>query len=296
MYNDILIPTDGSRHSITAAHHGRALTRVFGSNIHILSVVDTRAYSDHLADIDTAVRQQRSVLEDQANQAVSVIEDFVKEVDDVRYSTAIRYGSPHEAIRSYASENDIDLITMGTVGRTGVDRFLLGSVAERMVRASPVPVLTTNQDPPGEPVEYDTVLIPTDGSSAAEVVSDHGLSIADHLDASIKVLAVIGTGEGLPSPSDPSRKEAEDAVDAIAQKATQRGLEASTYVQTGTPYRRIREFIGAHGVDLVAMGKHSRAAIKRHLIGSVTEKIIRTSEVPVISMTASSPDREPMIG
>lgn len=285
MYDDILIPTDGSHPAEAAARYGRWLADVVDATVHIMSVVDVRSYSEQLADVDRLIREQRSALEDRARDAVTAIEELIDGDSEARYTSVIEHGIPHEAILDYTSENGIDLVTMGTHGRTGMDRFMLGSVTERVVRTSDVPVLAV---PPTmierEMSDIDSILIPTDGSPAANAAVDHGLSLADWYGASVHVFYVIQTGRGLPDLGDPGRIHAEETVEAVAEQAARQDINVETHVQSGTPHERIQNFVRKQGVDLVTMGTQGRSGLSRHLLGSVTEKVLRTSDAPILTV------------
>lgn len=124
-----------------------------------------------------------------ATEAVERLEQLVSD-PSIRCHTAVEHGLPFEVIRSYVTDHDIDLISMGTHGRTGLDRMLLGSVTERVVRTSEVPVLTSRLGS-GDSSNYVDILLPTDGSEAATAAVDEGLAIAERYDATVHVLAVV---------------------------------------------------------------------------------------------------------
>lgn len=284
MYDSILIPTDGSEGAEDAAHHGMRLANAFDATVHIVSVVDVRSYNTDLADIDRIVRQHREALEERAQEAVTTLEELATK-HEVAYESGIEHGIPNELILSYASNHNIDLIVMGTHGRTGLDRFLLGSVTERVVRTSEIPALAARSGTAStENGDYETLLIPTDGSSAAAAAVNHGLTIAAKSEAAVHVLYVIRTERGLPDISDPSRAEAEEAVESVAEQASARGIDVTTHVQSGTPYNQIRNFVTKQGIDLVSMGTHGRSGLRRLFLGSVTEKVIRTCDAPVLTV------------
>ena len=292
MYERVLIPTDGSQPAMVAAHYGVAIADRIGAAVHVLSIIDTGAYSEQLADVDPAVRAQEERLETRAREAVEAVDEQLCDEFDLECTTAIDHGVPYEAISDYAASNDVDLVILGTQGRSGVDRLLLGSVAERVIRTSQIPVVAVprSSEPPARP-DLDVVLIPTDGSPAAETAADHGLILAERHSASVHVLNVIRSGGALPGVDDPARQEAEDAVARVAQKATAVDIPVTTHVQTGSPVDSITRFIESHGIDLVAMGTAGRSGVARHLLGSVAASVIRQSEVPVLTAreTSSSP-------
>ena len=135
MYDDILIPTDGSAGTAEAVRHGLELAENYDATIHALYVIDETYPA---VEWDTVTER----LEDEATRSVEVIAEQADEVS-VSVVKKVRRGVPHEEIIDYADDYGIDLIVMGTHGRTGIDRFVhAGSVTERVVRHSPVPVLT----------------------------------------------------------------------------------------------------------------------------------------------------------
>jgi len=143
MYDDILLPTDGSEATAAAVDHAGRLAAVHGATVHVLSVVDTRnrfeSPSSGLAP-DAWVASERERARQAVDEAVAALPD------DVPAERVVEEGVPKSAILGYVAENDPDLVVMGTHGRTGLDHYLIGSVAENVVRESPVPVTTVRVD------------------------------------------------------------------------------------------------------------------------------------------------------
>lgn len=283
MYDHILIPTDGSETANAAARVGAVFADAFDASVHVLSVVDVRSYSSPLADLDQMVREQRELFEERAEDAVTDVETVLGEqAAGIGHVSRIEHGIPSEVISEYAAEHEVDLVVMGSQGRSGLDRLLVGSVAERVLRTSDAPVLIV--PPAADDREFDSVLIPTDGSEAAQAAVEHGISTAGKFDASLHVLHVIRSGRGLPGPSDPLRVDAEGVVESVAAEATGRSVDVETHVQAGNPAKQIRRFVTRRGMDMVAMGTHGRSGLSRYLLGSVTEKVVRTSDVPLLTV------------
>jgi len=137
MYDDILVPTDGSAGMQSAIDHATELASEHDATVHGLYVVDTASLTDlpmeaSMDGVSQALRQEGE----------TALEQLERRAGDVPVRTDVVEGSPARDITSYAADNPCDLVVMGTHGRSGVDRLLLGSVAERVVRSSPVPVLT----------------------------------------------------------------------------------------------------------------------------------------------------------
>ena len=144
MYDEILVPTDGSDASELAIEHAIDMARTYDARLHALYVVDTGAYST----LDAGAEMLLDSLEEEGEAAVNRVEERADDAG-VSASTEVTAGTPHRAILDYAEDHDVDLIVMGTHGRTGLDRYLLGSVTERVVRTADVPVLTVRMESEG---------------------------------------------------------------------------------------------------------------------------------------------------
>jgi nucleotide-binding universal stress UspA family protein len=164
MYDRILVPTDGSAPATEAAAHGFEFAERHGATVHLLYVVEAdyqgtvEAYGGVAAFGETILpaleEEGATVTEDLAAQAAAM---------DLETITEVRSGHARADIVEYADEHGIDLIVMGTHGRSGVERLLLGSVTERVLRASDVPVLVVRAADDG-----------TDERSADERLSESG--------------------------------------------------------------------------------------------------------------------------
>ncbi|MFB6130153.1 MAG: universal stress protein [Salinigranum sp.] len=145
MYEDILVPTDGSDAAEAAVDHAVELATTYGARLHALYVVDSSAY----AMVDAGGDVIHETLEQEGEAAVGRVADRANEAG-LTALTVVTTGTPSRDILAYADENGVDLIVMGTHGRRGLERYLLGSVTERVVRGSDVPVLTVHGAPAEE--------------------------------------------------------------------------------------------------------------------------------------------------
>ncbi|MFC7214530.1 universal stress protein [Saliphagus sp. GCM10025334] len=143
MFDTVVVATDGSESVERAVEVGIDLAARFGADVHALSVVDA---SEVDASPEQLREEFRTALETHAEGALSSVRDEA----GPGITTAVREGRPAPEIVAYAREQDADLIVTGTRGRHGENRLLLGSVAERVVRTSPIPVLTVRQLPDAE--------------------------------------------------------------------------------------------------------------------------------------------------
>ncbi len=168
MYENILYPTDGSEPADAAATHAKSLAEKYDARIHILYVVDSahsessmKLQKDENGKWKTGMvsrgkgkdqggmsRDKVDVLEVLQREGEELTQEIAAELNDAGHktATACKRGKPHKVIRSYADNNDIGVIVMGTHGRSGVSRQLIGSVTEKVIRTSSTPVLTVRKD------------------------------------------------------------------------------------------------------------------------------------------------------
>ncbi|WP_137285640.1 universal stress protein [Halorussus salinisoli] len=135
MYENVLVPTDGSDSAELAIERGLELAETYGATVHALYVVEPVYTAEYSGE------RIINALEDEGKRATAAI---AAQGDErcVPVETEVRRGPPHREILDYADVRDVDLVVMGTHGRTSVERYLLGSVTEKVVRLSDVPVLT----------------------------------------------------------------------------------------------------------------------------------------------------------
>jgi len=146
MYDRILVPTDGSDGIEPVIEHALELARVHDATVHGLYVLDTATMSR--MPMDTSWEAVSDMLREEAERALTQVEALAG--DTVIVETEMTEGAPSRQIVDRARDADVDLIVMGTHGRGGLNRLLLGSVAERVIRSASVPVLTYRV---GEPPE-----------------------------------------------------------------------------------------------------------------------------------------------
>lgn len=138
LYQRVLVPTDGSPETRSVLEHAAALAVVHGATLHGLYVLNTASYAS--VSMDASWEGVSDMLRQEGESALETVRAVAGE--RVPVETALRSGSPSREIVRYAEAEDCDLIVMGTHGRGGIDRLLLGSVAERVVRSASVPVMT----------------------------------------------------------------------------------------------------------------------------------------------------------
>ena len=146
MFDRILIPTDGSDPARPAVEMALDLAETHDATLHVLYIVDQPTTVSGVGEGVSSLDDLLDALEERGQQATKAVVEQARE-REIATTAAVRRGNPHDDILSYAEDHDIDVIVMGTHGRTGVKRALLGSVTENVVRHSEIPVLTVHREP-----------------------------------------------------------------------------------------------------------------------------------------------------
>ncbi|MFH5802046.1 universal stress protein [Haladaptatus sp. CMAA 1911] len=289
MYENILLPVDGNDDAAEILHHVGEIATWTGATVRLLFVADTTRDSVAVVEntvIDTLVQGGEKIVEEAGKTLNSL---------GVEYTTDVVQGNPAPTIVDYAERYDHDLVIVPSHGREGVSRYLHGSVSEKIVRLSPVPVLTARMKPDEQLVfPYENLLIPTDGSTEATTAADHGLELANSLDATVHVLSVVedsSLGPDIRSElmTEELEQAATNAVDQIVTEAKTRGLtDVISHVEFGSPATEIQSAIESNDIHAVVMGTIGRQGIDRILLGSVAEMTVRSAPVPVITVAGDS--------
>jgi nucleotide-binding universal stress UspA family protein len=288
MYDDILVPTDGQPGTDEAVARGLHVARTFDATVHALFVLDAQLDSDLAAEDREAVRDH---LDRQGRTATDEVAEWGEDLD-VDVVTDVREGVPEETVCEYAAEQGCGLVVMGVQARDTADRHI-GTTTQSVLVESPAPVVAIPQGDGGLPDPgygaFDRVVVPTDGSDAAENAATHGLTVAERYGADVRVVYVVDTSthelaDTSRSILGPLREGGRNAVENIAEEARDRNLPVSTAMLEGSPAEELLGFADGTGADLVAMGTHGSGATRQELLGSTATRVLRRSTVPVLTL------------
>jgi nucleotide-binding universal stress UspA family protein len=210
-------------------------------------------------------------------------------------SGVLREGAAWDQICTAAADLGADLVVVGTQGRRGLPRWVMGSVAERVVRLSPVPVLTVRSSSDvailaGGMDRFRHILAPTDFSEASRRGVETATSLALDLGTSLTLAHVYELPSAASYLFEGLAGEAEAEVGRLleAELARVRGRVPGVegIVRRGDPWRGILDAAKERSADLVVMSTHGLHGLQRLLLGSVTEKIVRLSPIPVLTTGA----------
>ena len=275
MFEHVLIATDGSDCGMRAARAGVELAATYDATATVVV-----AAAGELSEADAA-----SVVEDVAEVGAS---------SRVTVQTRVATQKPRVAILEAADDVDADVIAMGRHGHTNLEERFLGSVTERVLRATDRPVLTVTGQGSGLG-EYEDVLVTSDGSDAARRAVRPGVSLASTYDAVLHVLSVVDVAfEAGPFNAggvdeayvDRLVADAERELDVFAAACEERSrddaIDIEQAVRTGAPSAEIAAYVEDAGVDLVAMASTGEGSLAGQLLGSTAGRVLRSVDVPVL--------------
>ncbi len=290
MFDRVLVPVDGSNVSALAVEAAVELCRRFDADLHAVHVVDTN---------ELPLGAEASMLDDLVSRAEDLVAQAETTAEAAGVSvttTVLRNGAiAHRGIVEYATDRDVDLVVMGSHGRRGLGRFVLGSVAEWTIRESPAPVLTIHDDSEFD-ATFEEILVPTDGSDPADRAVDLAAALAAATGARLHAVNVVDLGV-VWGEADTGRvvevldDAGQQTVDEVTDRAADAGVDrVETAVLHGTPHHEIVDYAADHDTDLVVIGTHGRSGLERYLLGSVAERVVRLSGVPVLTVQGAAPD------
>jgi nucleotide-binding universal stress UspA family protein len=287
----ILFPTDFSGHAAAAWPYAVGLARRGGAALHVLHVVAPPVIG---ASPEGAVFAPPTLIDGVVAEAQGVLDELAGSARalgvQVRAYTSI--GDCASEILGCASAEHIGLIVMATTGRTGLAHVVMGSVTERVVRHAACPVLTVRHDPravplpltPGTLPRVRRLLVPLDGSDLAEAVLPDVIAITKRRGAELLLLRVAYARA--PGAAPVAEAQAEAYLAGLAHRLAGEGLPVRPTVRYGFAPEEILDEIGRQRPDLVAMATHGHTGLTHLLLGSVAEKVLRSSPVPVLLFPA----------
>jgi nucleotide-binding universal stress UspA family protein len=294
----ILVPVDFSDCSTAALEHAAWLAGKLGAAIHVLHCWEMPSILGGAAE-----HAYRGAMEGFADTSLAALAAKMHLQGIEAETFSVELGAPAKTIVEIARKAHHDLIVMGTHGRTGLDRAWLGSVAEKVVRCAPCPVLSLHGATGVRPVRK--VLVPVDYSDGSARALQYATGLAERLGAALEVVHVwdrpsyvstevlVRTHADRPrSLGDLIRDNAEAEMAAFLANHL-RHNEGTTvlpphYLASGEPAATLVAELERGKHDLVVIGTHGRTGLKHLLLGSVADKLIRFSPVPVLTVPSPS--------
>lgn len=253
----VLVATDGSDGSAGAIRTGVALARTYGAQLTGLSIaLDNPEYSTFVPNLQEMAQQH----------AREALKTFVEEAGEDAGTTIRDATDPATAIIEAASELKSDIIVLGRRGKRGLARMMVGDATAKVVGQAECPVLVV---PRAAHLWEKHILLATDGSEYSDAAIDAAGRVARQARLPVKVVSVVTS-----SHSEERRQEAKRAVAVALERLKGLGVEAECQVEEGRPDDAIIKAAEAAGADLIIIGSHGRAGLRKILLGSVAERVI----------------------
>jgi nucleotide-binding universal stress UspA family protein len=277
---NVLFATDFSRHSNDALPYVVSIARKYGSKVFAVHVHSTSPLGGHPPTVEL-----QAVAAQARREAAASLTELETPLSGIPHEFVVRLGDIWGELSSLVEDKGIDLIVVGTHGRSGAGKLLMGSVAERILREAPCPVLSVGPNVSGEPgsiADIHTILYPTDFSTESMAAFPYALSLAQEDQARLYLLHV------MPAPLDDLQEASlRGHVRALVPAEAKLWCEPKALVESGDPPEVILDVAEELGVDLIILGiKHvSRFAGTRTHLGMATAyKIVRQSICPVLTV------------
>lgn len=286
MYEKVLISLDGSEDSEVVLPYAEELARRLHSKLEIVGV-----YSEHE---HTSERLFKNYLNDLINQLNS---------KGLQSRAVFLYGNAAEEILNYANNSDTSLIGMATHGRSGIGRWILGSVAEKVLKGATKPLLLVSEKrskvTAAEKPIFQRILIPLDGSTLGEAMLPWAKELARRTKSKLFLLHVILSPDKLTGVSHYAisfeeqliatlRKQGREYITSVAAELEREKLDFKHDLITGMPADTILDYANENDIDLIAMSTHGRTGVGRFILGSVADKVVHVSKLPVLLIRAHS--------
>lgn len=291
----ILCPVDFSELSRHALDHALALAARYEARLtvfHVFSTPQPVVLAPGMAESLPAVSLP------QPHEVAEEVRRFsgLHDVPSTRAEVIVSEGHPAREIVRQAERLPADLLVMGTHGRGGFERLFLGSVTEKVLRSTSVPVLTVS--PPVErvgTVVFKTILCPIEFSDPSTRALEYALMLAQESDARLILLHVVealvdaqALGEqshfSVPEYRRYLESDARARLQAVIPEAARRWCTPDERVVSGKAYRVILDIAEAEKAEIIVMGVHGKGALNRLFFGSTTHHVIREARCPVLTL------------
>lgn len=297
MYSRIVVPLDGSSVAEQVLPYARFLSEKLKVPVELLAVIDLAAIAVH----SNKSRNVGRLLEEIRHASEAYLERIRKSFAGTPVTCSVENGKPEEVIIEKAGRDEGTLLAMATHGRSGMSRWLLGSVAEKVLRTTTNPLLLVRSGAGGKAegkIKFENIVVPLDTSALAETVLPTVKDLARRLNLQVILAHVyelpLSTYYGAEDYykldykklaaqfEEEARKYLEGKVEALKKE----GLEkVSSVCLEGSAAQEIIAFVRGKPNSLVAMGTHG-SGLGRWVLGSVTERVVRHSDDPVLVLRA----------
>jgi nucleotide-binding universal stress UspA family protein len=298
MLQSLLVPLDGSEFSERTLPLARGLAETTGAALH-LAHVHVAHPPDHFLS-NTQFHYEGLNLAEYDEQHRQQEQSYLAEVesrlgDSANVDTVLLEGNVAEKIAEYADEIEAGMVLMTTHGHTGVSRMWLGSVADAIIRQTTLPLLVIHPahggHVPQDVMSFKHILVPLDGSDLSTTILQPACDLARAAGARITLTHVVSSTAVLgarifpllPDDITPAMAKAQTYLESLADEIADDDLDVSVHVEEHeAPGRAIAHIAKKLDADVIAIATHGYGGLKRALLGSVADKVLRSSPLPLL--------------
>ena len=295
---NVLFATDFSQTSEAALPYAAAICRHFGSTMHLAHVLSETSMLLVTGGVDYV--SMGTIYEDAQSEAKEKLEEIAGRLEGIPHRRYVRYGQVWKGLRGIIDEQQIDMIVVGTHGRTGLGKLLLGSVAEDILRHASCPVLTVGPKVCGRarlpvfpkqghglaPLELELgrIVLATDFAPSAPQIVQRAVKLAEEFRARLTLVHVIEDYTHLGSRPGPMA-EGVDRLQALIPAEAALQYQPETLLEFGSPAERILKVAGDREADMIVLGARSARDIgSTHLPWSSAHHVIAQAHCPVLTI------------
>jgi nucleotide-binding universal stress UspA family protein len=302
----VLAPVDGSARALRAMPWAAKLAGPDGTVVLLRVVPSQPAYAESLFALVGAEDNIPGIQDAWAETAKADLDEAAELIagPGITVEKVVAEGEPDEEIVAAASLHDAEMIAMASHGRGAIGRAIFGSVADRVARSATVPVfiLRTPDEDAADSAVVSRIVVPLDGSEIAQRALPLATKLANQLAAPVYIVRAVDAATTLPMApglfgaapvvnaevTDQIWREAESQAQSTVSDAVSRlkaeGVDASGAILNGSPFFAISE--ATKPGDLLILTSHGRGGVRRWLLGSVAEKLVREADAPVLLVPA----------
>lgn len=276
MFKRVLLPLDGSMLAESALEPALHLAQQAMGTVYLMRVP---VYLDNDAQISPEYQRAWKGEEDFSNQ--EDVSAYLRKTQEklqrsgVLVKTIIGEGEPADAVLNTADTKKIDLIVMASHARSGVSRWLLGSVSGQIIRKAHIPVMLIRR-----PIKINHILITLDGSDLAGLIVEPALALAADFGCRVTFLQVLETNGS--ADEDEEITNGASYLNLVQTRHVPSNLDVNIVVKKGSATEEILSYAAQNEVDLIAMSTHGRSGLRRLFSGSVTEKVMCDSGLAML--------------
>lgn len=306
MYRKVLIPLDGSKTAEKVLPYSRYLAGRFKIPVELLSVIDIVEMAMNLSA--EKARLLNTVIEERISSSENYLRGVAATFPGIEVKCTVEKGLPAETIMEKAGADKSTLINMVTHGLSGIKRWLLGSVAAKVIQAAETPLLLVRASGEGvakDQISFESIIVPLDGSDLAERVLPHVVDLARAMNVEVVLVRAFELPATAYYRADDLPPSAATFIPTYEELVTELSREAREYLEG-----KVKE-LRSHGLEkiraetlegaaadviidqarktrdsLIAMCTHGLSGLKRWVLGSVAEKVVNHAESPLLIIRA----------